>query len=317
MTGANGEEVIGSRAYYRPFGGFADPTHPPQTDTSGNREFTSKELDVTGLYDYGARLYDPKTGRFTQADDVNVGRSPKAQNRFSYVLNNPLGMVDPSGHTAASVLFKWYRDMHIPIAGLPANFHGDTDLQPVLNNLYTDYQPFQDAVKNIVKQIPGAHYNYVNQVPIIEPTAFEEVESPYSNLTKKGGTLTISVDVKKIEDAGTSVRALKDVVVHSVSHVEDEVRGVVRDNKDIKTLYDPFVEEPNAYATQIIYRQYIGLGVGKAFYSRSAMGKYEISADWVKSFEHYLAQPDAGEFVPMWPATKNIRPTNMYGGPLP
>src|SRR5262249_3767677 len=61
-----------------------------------NRLFTSKERDASGLYDYDARLYDPETGRFTQADDV--ASDGHSLNRFSYTLNNPLRLVDPSGH---------------------------------------------------------------------------------------------------------------------------------------------------------------------------------------------------------------------------
>jgi RHS repeat-associated protein len=98
MTNAQGQEVANSRAFYRPFGGFVDRAQPPQGDAAGNRLFTGKELESTGFYDFGARLYDPLTGRFVQADDADFDDSPQALNRFSYVLNNPLRFIDPSGH---------------------------------------------------------------------------------------------------------------------------------------------------------------------------------------------------------------------------
>ena len=44
----------------------------------------------SGLYYYGARYYDPLIGRFIIADTLN---------RYSYVLNNPLRYMDPSGNT--------------------------------------------------------------------------------------------------------------------------------------------------------------------------------------------------------------------------
>jgi RHS repeat-associated protein len=52
-----------------------------------------------GLYDYGARYYDPLIGRFVSADSVVPGAgNPQALNRYSYTYNNPLRYVDPSGH---------------------------------------------------------------------------------------------------------------------------------------------------------------------------------------------------------------------------
>src|SRR5262249_50417537 len=107
LTNLQGQEVTNSRAYYRSFGGFVDPSHPPQTDLSGSRQFTSKELDATGLYDYGARPYDPGTGRFSQADEVEARGNPQGLNRFSYVLNNPLIMTDPTGHDAKEPQWGW------------------------------------------------------------------------------------------------------------------------------------------------------------------------------------------------------------------
>src|SRR5262249_5270234 len=67
----------------------------------------SKELDATGLYDYGARPYDPGTGRFSQADEVEARGNPQGLNRFSYVLNNPLIMTDPTGHDAKEPQWGW------------------------------------------------------------------------------------------------------------------------------------------------------------------------------------------------------------------
>jgi RHS repeat-associated protein len=52
-----------------------------------------------GLYFYKARYLDPVLGRFTSPDSIvpNPG-NPLDWDRFSYVRNNPLRYVDPSGH---------------------------------------------------------------------------------------------------------------------------------------------------------------------------------------------------------------------------
>ena len=61
--------------------------------------FTGQREDATiGLYFYNARYLDPVLGRFTQPDTiVPQPGNPQALNRYSYVLNNPLKYIDPSG----------------------------------------------------------------------------------------------------------------------------------------------------------------------------------------------------------------------------
>ncbi len=68
--------------------------------TPTNRRFTGQlEEGTIGLYDYGARFYDPLLGRFISADPI-VPRpgDPQNLNRYSYVRNNPLRYIDPTGY---------------------------------------------------------------------------------------------------------------------------------------------------------------------------------------------------------------------------
>lgn len=51
-----------------------------------------------GLYDFGARYYDPNTGRFTGVDPVNGNpENPQSLNSYAYALNNPYKYFDPNG----------------------------------------------------------------------------------------------------------------------------------------------------------------------------------------------------------------------------
>jgi RHS repeat-associated protein len=62
-------------------------------------KFTGKEHDDSGLYYYGARYYDPVLGRFLAADSVLPDPyDPQQLNRYAYVRNNPVKLVDPTGH---------------------------------------------------------------------------------------------------------------------------------------------------------------------------------------------------------------------------
>jgi RHS repeat-associated protein len=63
-------------------------------------KFTDQEQDDgTGLYNYDARLYDPRIGMFIMADTIIPEPfNPQSLNRYAYCLNNPVRYTDPSGH---------------------------------------------------------------------------------------------------------------------------------------------------------------------------------------------------------------------------
>ena len=57
--------------------------------------FTGQEEDEeTSLYYYGARYYDPQIARFISVDPANDSSDP-----YTYVGNNPLRFIDPTGET--------------------------------------------------------------------------------------------------------------------------------------------------------------------------------------------------------------------------
>jgi len=71
------------------------------TGDSTRQHFTGYEADAeTGLNFAQARYQSPVQGRFTSVDPLGMSASvlnPQSFNRYSYVLNNPVNMTDPSG----------------------------------------------------------------------------------------------------------------------------------------------------------------------------------------------------------------------------
>ena len=82
---------------YKPYGEDRDAGTTLNTD----RKFTGQTEDETaGLYWYASRAYDPAIGRFVSPDPiVPAPGNPQSLNRYSYVYNNPLKFVDPTGLT--------------------------------------------------------------------------------------------------------------------------------------------------------------------------------------------------------------------------
>jgi len=71
-----------------------------------NKGFTGHEMvDEIGIIHMGGRIYDPRIGRFLQADPtIQSPANTQSYNRYSYGWNNPLGGVDPSGYSFWSKL---------------------------------------------------------------------------------------------------------------------------------------------------------------------------------------------------------------------
>ena len=63
-----------------------------------NRHTDFADALTTGATKFGARFYDPNTGRFTQPDP-----SGQEQNPYAYAGNNPITYNDPSG-----LCGEWY-----------------------------------------------------------------------------------------------------------------------------------------------------------------------------------------------------------------
>ena len=74
----------------------------PQSAFGNPFLFTSREFDPeSGLYFNRRRYYDPRIGRFLQRDPfASPASDTKALHPYMYVLNNPVGYIDPGGESA-------------------------------------------------------------------------------------------------------------------------------------------------------------------------------------------------------------------------
>jgi RHS repeat-associated protein len=76
------------------------------------RGYTDHEqMDDVGLVHMNGRIYDPWLGRFLSADPfIQAPTETQNFNRYSYVLNNPLSLTDPSGFNFLNNFGKWLTD---------------------------------------------------------------------------------------------------------------------------------------------------------------------------------------------------------------
>ena len=86
--------VLETRDYY-PFG-LEMPGRSYLSGTKAKENYTGHERDAeSGMLYAGARFYMPNIGRWTSVDPLAA--SYPAWSPYNYVLNNPLGLVDPDG----------------------------------------------------------------------------------------------------------------------------------------------------------------------------------------------------------------------------
>ncbi len=108
-AGGAAQSSLLQRAKYEPFGERRDENDVAQPSPIAHQlsvGFTGHEPDdFFGLTNMRGRLYDQRTGRFVSADPfVGSVVFGQALNRYSYVLNSPLALTDPSGHFYEVVL---------------------------------------------------------------------------------------------------------------------------------------------------------------------------------------------------------------------
>jgi RHS repeat-associated protein len=101
-TNTSGVKIPGSDSRYYPFGDWRTEPTANLTDrgfTGHLHNNIGSGPDDIGLVYMQARWFLPATGRFASADTIIPNpANPQSYNRYSYVRNSPLNLIDPTGH---------------------------------------------------------------------------------------------------------------------------------------------------------------------------------------------------------------------------
>jgi RHS repeat-associated protein len=96
------DEVLQENHYY-PFGMEMEGIWQNVGDPSNNYRYNGKELnEELGLYDYGARWYDPAVAKWTTVDPM-ADKMP-TWSPYNYTFNNPIRFIDPDGTVPQTIV---------------------------------------------------------------------------------------------------------------------------------------------------------------------------------------------------------------------
>ena len=237
----NSAGVMVSRQAYMPYG--SDRSIDPNSTFAPKYQFNFKEKESTGFYDYGARLYNPATGRWLSPDSS----AGDGLNRYTYVSNNPLRYTDPTGHDSESHI---YDEAYIQAAGVITHLglndvftlhargmlNGDLDSSSV--------RKMQRALGGQVAGIPNSTGPFgaamagmygTNGVGAVDRQAVGAWVSTIDNWNKNGGhhglrLSSFSNGVNTLAE-GLSLRTprnLKEIVIMNPNTTTDTIRSIVK-----------------------------------------------------------------------------------------
>jgi len=136
-------QLISQEGYY-PFGATAWTSACSEIEVSYKFiRYSGKEMDVSGLYYYGARYYAPWLQRWVSTD----AELADGLNLYAFVGNNPMRFVDPDGKTRAEGVIMLYSQFI-------SELHDNTgQLGGQLSNIFHPEDVALDLLTNFVGEV--------------------------------------------------------------------------------------------------------------------------------------------------------------------
>jgi len=193
--------IVQVQDYYT-FGLEMNPGNSVSPSPLNRYKYNDKEeQDETGLYDYGARFYDPVTARWNSVDPL--AELERRISPYNYGDNNPIRNIDPDGMWTTDKQGNSSTNDASEIAAFIGQAEGQSDVQKVLKESDPGSGKKQNKTKSKVETIKNSHTNFAGTLAL-ESTAAESegYANPYADVVL-GATLIaapIAGTAEKIRD---------------------------------------------------------------------------------------------------------------------
>lgn len=190
--------------------------------------------DSTGLYYLNARYYAPQDGRFLSQDTYRGEAGEYATwNLYAYCANNPVGYVDPSGHTGYEVYMPQVADILEKI--------GETliEITKIAIAGVAGYVAGRAVIakgKPKTRKVRTSHYAIDYSKIRIPQVTIPEVKVPDINIPNINWP---NFEVPKITIPGVPELGIPDIAIPGIKISNDDSGG-----KDIKNVYNSIKDAP-------------------------------------------------------------------------
>ncbi|WP_229663466.1 RHS repeat-associated core domain-containing protein, partial [Cloacibacterium rupense] len=231
-------EIIEENNYY-PFG----LKHSGYNNLAGNPKYqykyNGKELQETGMYDYGARFYMPDIGRWGVVDPL--AEKMTRHSPYNYAFNNPLRWIDPDGRGPTDIIItgnaasveKYKQEVSYATGGLyTVNIDSsgkvslaETGLKYLGISMTTEQQAFYDEYSSVVNSS-----NVVKQ-EVVENDANVVVDDWFTN------KIDIA-DISEFDKAGKGGASSAGALIHSTVEQNEKAALGLKSGDAGKTIKD-------------------------------------------------------------------------------
>jgi RHS repeat-associated protein len=198
--------------------GTDDPAGAVTSSTT--RGFTDHEhIASVGLVNMNGRVYDPELARFLSADPIVSNRFVSQRlNRFTYVDNRPLSLVDPSGYGATPIIIPGWSNT--PVGAVVSVVA--TIFSAIFGGLFGGHHALAIAAPRPVALASASGYP--------APSGFPPAGTPPNSLTPvMGGTSPNTIVITGIREgsvAANSSAALTAGAAYAGGESDDGIAGI-------------------------------------------------------------------------------------------
>ncbi len=258
----------------------------------------------TGLYYLQSRYYDPETGRFLNADDVNfIGYSGEqlSYNTFAYCENNPINKLDQTGTIGTPL--QWAFSILGAIVGLPFG--------KWLANRLGYYSGWRYTAIRAAAVVGGAVLGWFAGSVLLRliKTYIHNNPKIMIKIVAKYGPNVLE-KIRKI--LGVSISFVAETVPYSWRQAEEIVRNMYNASKrtfqTTKELGTRFADGYNAAKRTVYEVKYGYMSLTEFIKNEIAKDKYLLDNNIVKSVEwHFYISQYTGKGGPSAPLSKALR----------